>query len=256
MNEDEVIEDGKPIQQYAWKNTIGNNLLARYGYVAEGLYSSEEEIIERNISQFGETYAGELVKPGDIKYKDLNGDNHIDDNDMKAIGRGDLPKYYYGFGGDIRYKNIGLGILFQGIADADRIINGNGVNPFRSSSGGGTLFSNISDRWSPDDPNNSDVFYPRLAWAASDPSNVNNTVASTWWLKDVSFLRLKQFTVSYYFPKSWSNKKFISGGRFYVMGSNPLTFSKFDLWDPELNTDNGNKYPNVTSYSIGVNLNF
>ena len=72
----------------------------------------------------------------------------------------------------------------------------------------------------------------------------------------MGFLRLKQFTVSYYFPKSWQRGGFIKGGRFYFMGQNVLTWSKFKLWDPELNTSNGISYPNVRTFSLGVNFNF
>ena len=255
MNEDEIIENAEPAPAYPWLEKRGTNVLARFGYIAEGLYESEEEIKERNITQFGETYPGQLVKPGDIKYKDLNGDGHIDEYDMCKIGRGDVPKYYYGFGGDFRYKNIGVGILFQGTAGADRVMEGSGIRPFTSSTGGGTLYANITDRWSKDDPSNDNVFYPRLAWSSADPSNINNFQTSTWWQKDMSFLRLKQFPVSYYFPKAWTKKSFLSGGRFYIMGSNVLTFSKFKLWDPELNTNNGISYPNVSSYTIGVAIN-
>lgn len=255
MNEDVVLEDGKTVYKYAYRNSVGHNVLARFGYIAEGLYASEEEITQRGISQFGETYPGELVKPGDIKYKDLNGDNHIDENDMSAIGHGDVPKYYYGFGGDIRYKNIGLGLLFQGTAGADRCLSGSGIYPFVNSSGGGTLYANITDRWNPANPENDNVFYPRLAWSGADPSNENNFVTSTWWQKDMSFLRLKQFTISYYFPKSWAEKTFLKDGRFYIMGSNVFTWSKFKLWDAELNTNNGIKYPNVTAYTLGVSFN-
>ncbi|MFV0468939.1 MAG: TonB-dependent receptor, partial [Dysgonomonas sp.] len=123
-------------------------------------------------------------------------------------------------------------------------------------SGGGTLYANINDRWDPANPTNQDVFYPRLAWSSADPSNSNNYVASTWWQRDMSFLRLKQMTISYYFPKSWTNKLPVKGGRFYAMGSNLLTFSAFKLWDPELNTNNGVKYPNVTACTLGVNFDF
>ena len=185
-------------------------------------------------------------------YKDLNGDKHIDENDMTYIGRGDVPRIYYGFGADIRYKNIGVGILFQGIYDADRMLEGTGIRPFVSSSGGGTLYSNITDRWSASNPNKTDVFYPRLAWG--EKNNTNNFQPSTWWQKDVSFMRLKQFTISFYFPKSWG-RGLVKGGRFYLMGENVLTFSKFKLWDPELNTNNGISYPNNRTISLGVNFN-
>lgn len=255
-NKDKIIENAQATPAYPWLDQRGHNVLSSLGYIAEGLYTSEEQIKERNITQFGETYPGELVKPGDIMYKDLNGDGHIDSYDQCYISRGDVPAYYYGFGGDIRWKNFGLGFLFQGVADAERQLQGNGIRPFTNSSGGGTLFANITDRWSADDPTNTDVFYPRLAWGSADPSNINNFQTSTWWLRDVSFLRLKNITISYYFPKSWTRNGIIKGGRIYLQGQNVLTFSDFDLWDPELNTDNGTSYPNVRTFSIGVNFNF
>ena len=254
-NKDKVIDNAQADPAYPWLDRRGHNVLAEWGYVAEGLYTSEEQIKERGISQFGETYAGELVAPGDIMYKDMNGDNHIDEYDQVNISRGDVPRYYYGFGGDIRYKNLGLGILFQGVADAERILRGNGIRPFRSTMGGGTLYSNIDDRWKPENPEKTDVFYPRLAWGENDPHNINNFQTSTWWKRDVSFMRLKQFTVSYYFPKAWQRGGILRGGRFYIMGENVFTFSKFKLWDPELNTDNGISYPNVRTFSVGVNFN-
>ncbi len=255
-NKDKIIENAQATPAYPWLDQRGHNVLSSLGYIAEGLYTSEEQIKERNITQFGETYPGELVKPGDIMYKDLNGDGHIDSYDQCYISRGDVPAYYYGFGGDIRWKNFGLGFLFQGVADAERQLQGSGIRPFTNSSGGGTLFANITDRWSESDPTNTDVFYPRLAWGSSDPSNINNFQTSTWWLRDVSFLRLKNITLSYYFPKSWLRNGIIKGGRIYLQGQNVLTFSDFDLWDPELNTDNGTSYPNVRTFSIGVNFNF
>lgn len=253
-NKDEVVENAQADPAYPWLDRRGHNVLASWGWVAEGLATSEEQIKERGITQFGETYAGQIVKPGDILYKDLNGDGHIDDYDQTCISRGDIPSIYYGFGGDFRYKNIGIGFLFQGTAQADRLLNGNGVKPFQSSTGGGTLYDNISDRWDPENPEKTDVFYPRLAWGATDTSNENNYKTSTWWLKDMSFLRLKQFTISYYFPKAWQKGVF-KGGRFYLMGENVFTWSKFKLWDPELNTSNGISYPNVRTFSVGVNFN-
>ena len=256
MNDDKVINNAQPTPAYPWLERRGSNVLAEWGYVAEGLYTSKQQIQERGISQFGETYPGELVSPGDIMYKDMNGDGHIDEYDMVKISRGDIPRIYYGFGGDFRYKNLGLGILFQGVGDAERILRGKGIRPFTSTSGGGTLYSNISDRWSADNPENTDVFYPLLAWGENDPHNINNFKTSTWWKRDMSFLRLKQFTISYYFPKAWTRNSFLSGGRFYIMGENVLTFSKFKLWDPEINSDNGIKYPNVRTFSVGVNINF
>jgi len=101
---------------------------------------------------------------------------------------------------------------------------------------------------------NQDVFYPRLAVGSSD--NTNNTRPSTWWVKDVSFLRLKQLNIAYSLPQRWIDHCFLKSASVYLMGTNLLTFSNFKLWDPELNTINGTAYPNVSSYSIGVKFSF
>ena len=95
-NKDKIIENAQATPAYPWLDQRGHNVLSSLGYIAEGLYTSEEQIKERNITQFGETYPGELVKPGDIMYKDLNGDGHIDSYDQCYISRGDVPAYYYG----------------------------------------------------------------------------------------------------------------------------------------------------------------
>ena len=89
----------------------------------------------------------------------------------------------------------------------------------------------------------------------SDGNN-NNVKPSSWWVKDVSFLRLKQVNISYTLPKKWTDPLLIKNAQIYLMGTNLLTFSKFKLWDPELNTSNGTAYPNVSSYSIGLKFNF
>ena len=86
--------------------------------------------------------------------------------------------------------------------------------------------------------------------------NLNNTHESTWWQKDVSFLRLKQLTFSYNLPSKWMKKTFMEEASIYLMGTNLLTFSNFKLWDPELNTDNGSAYPNAMTISVGVNVKF
>lgn len=87
-------------------------------------------------------------------------------------------------------------------------------------------------------------------------SNINNFQPSTWWVRDFSFLRLKTMQISYNLPKDWVNKVRLKNAAVYVMGTNLFTLSKFKLWDPELNTDNGASYPNTTSYSVGVNFTF
>ena len=252
-NEDKIVEDHSPSVRYPWLETRGTNVNARWGWIAEGLFTSEEEIMDHS-KQFGELYPGQVSRVGDIKYKDLNGDGTIDDNDKCVIGQGDVPKLYYGFGFDLQISNFSIGLLFAGNEKADRCLSGSGVNPFSDSSGLSNLYSNITDRWSEDDPTNENVFYPRLYYGSSD--NAQNTKTSTWWQKDVSFLRLKQLNISYSLPKKLLSGTFLNSASVYLMGTNLLTFSKFKLWDPELNTNDGTRYPNSRTFSVGVNVSF
>ena len=115
----------------------------------------------------------------------------------------------------------------------------------------GNVFSNIDDRWTAANPGQ-DVFWPRLSYG----TNVNNTVASTWWLKDMSFMRLKNIELGYTLPHNWVRHIGMRNFRLFVRGSNILTFSKFKLWDPELETTDGLKYPIMKSVSAGLNINF
>ena len=252
-NEDTIIENDDPPQPYSWLEKRGTNVNGRWGWIAEGLFTSEDEI-KNHAKQFGESYPGEMSKVGDIKYKDLNGDGVIDDYDKCLIGQGDVPKLYYGFGADLQVGCVSVGILFSGNAFADRCLSGNAINPFSDQSGTSNLYANITDRWSADDPTNQDVFYQRLHYGST--ANTNNTKTSTWWQKDVSFLRLKQFSISYNFPARLLEKTFLKEASVYMMGTNLLTFSKFKLWDPELNTNNGTSYPNTMTVALGLSVKF
>lgn len=246
-NEDKIIENDEPTQPYPWMEKRGTNVNGRWGWIAEGLFTSEEQIADHATPSGG-------ANVGDIRYKDLNNDGRIDDFDKCLIGQGDVPKIYYGFGADLQVGHFSIGAIFQGQAEADRCVGGNSIQPFSSINGIDNLYSNIDSRWSADNPTNENVFYPRLYYGKSNNSNNNKT--STWWQKDMSYLRLKQLTISYHLPESFTPKAGIKSARVYMMGTNILTFSKFKLWDPELNTNEGTRYPNTSNYSIGVNFNF
>jgi TonB-linked SusC/RagA family outer membrane protein len=247
-NKSIIVENDAPAELYPWRERRGTPINAQWGYIAEGLFTSEEEIAN-HASQFG------VVSVGDIKYRDLNEDGRIDIQDQTVIGIGDVPRVYYGFGFDLQVRNWNLGVLFQGTAQADRQISGAAIHPFATTSGIANVYYNIEDRWKPEDPTNTDVFYPRLVRMGEEGAR-NNTETSSWWQKDVSFLRLKQVSLSYMLPQRWMDRCFLDNASVYLLGSNLLTFSKFKLWDPELNTGNGTRYPNTTNISVGVKFSF
>jgi hypothetical protein len=245
---DEVIEDDRPPQSFPWMEHRGNNVLARYGYVAEGLFTSDDEIKTSAVP--GDK---SKVKAGDIKYKDLNNDGLINTYDVTKIGRGDLPTTVYGFGFNVGYKGFSVGVLFQGITDADRMLAGSAIIPFNGGGGLTNAYAIAEDRWTPENPRQ-DAFYPRLAYGEAE--NKNNTQASSWWIKDMSFMRLKSAQIAYNLPPTLLTRAGIRNASIYLQGINLLTFSKFKLWDPELNSDNGSRYPNIRTVSLGMNLRF
>ena len=265
FNKDKWIQGELPEQKYEWMNQYGHNINGVKGYVAEGLFTQAEiddmarweSLSDANKAITPKPFASQFgtVKAGDIKYKDLNNDGQIDAYDQTYISRGDVPTTVYGFGFTVGWKDLSVGMMFQGVAGAERVLNGSSVNPFNGGGGSGNLYSNIGDRWTEENPDQN-AFYPRLSYGSETTSNINNFQKSTWWVRNMNFLRLKTLQISYNLPKPWVNKVHLKNAAVYVMGTNLFTLSRFKLWDPELNTDNGAFYPNTTSYSVGINFTF
>ena len=265
FNKDKWIQGELPEQKYEWMNQYGHNINGVKGYVAEGLFTQAEiddmvrweSLSDANKAITPKPFASQFgtVKAGDIKYKDLNNDGQIDAYDQTYISRGDVPTTVYGFGFTVGWKDLSVGMMFQGVAGAERVLNGSSVNPFNGGGGSGNLYSNIDDRWTEENPDQN-AFYPRLSYGSETTSSINNFQKSTWWVRNMNFLRLKTLQLSYNLPKPWVNKVHLKNAAVYVMGTNLFTLSRFKLWDPELNTDNGASYPNTTSYSVGINFTF
>ena len=265
FNKDKWIQGELPEQKYEWMNQYGRNINGVKGYVAERLFTQAEiddmarweSLSDANKAITPKPFASQFgtVKAGDIKYKDLNNDGQIDAYDQTYISRGDVPTTVYGFGFTVGWKDLSVGMMFQGVAGAERVLNGSSINPFNGGGGSGNLYSNIGDRWTEENPDQN-AFYPRLSYGSETTSNINNFQKSTWWVRNMNFLRLKTLQISYNLPKPWVNKVHLKNAAVYVMGTNLFTLSRFKLWDPELNTDNGASYPNTTSYSVGINFTF
>lgn len=236
-----------------YRSNTGKPVGQLFGLIAEGLFTKgdfdddgklKEGIPVQKFSDVNN------LRPGDIKYKDMNGDGEITAVDRTAIGGTQNPEIVYGFGTTVKYRNVDFGVFFQGIGKTYRILGGETWLP-GSSLGAGNIYSNVDDRWTPENPNQN-VFWPRMG----DKAVANNEQASTWWLRDMSFIRLKSIELGYNFPHLWMNKLGVRDCRLFVRGTNLLTFSKFKLWDPELNTTDGLMYPQMKSISVGLSINF
>ncbi len=247
-NRNRKVYDDKPTPVYPYLSEAGFTYRQQRGLVALGLFESEEDIANSPLQTFGA-----IVRPGDIKYKDINGDNIIDANDMIAIGYSDIPEISYGFGASVTWKGIDFSVFFQGVGHITRILSGStfwgaGLNMLQQ----GQIYSEVADnRWSLSNPD-PNAMYPRLATDKIE----NNQQASTFWQRDCSFIRLKNAEIGYTFPKKWFAKAGITNVRLYVSGNNLLTWSKFKLWDPELESSSGEKYPQMRTAAVGLNVNF
>ena len=249
-NRDKVIQNDDPKQPYPYMEHRGVNYLSNFGYVAEGLFANQKEIDNAPTQE-----ALGSVRPGDIRYKDLNGDGKIDANDITRIGNGDVPNLTYGMGFNVVWKQWNIGIFFQGVSGADRQLGGDGIFPFSNSTGAerSNLYEEAENRWTPSNPN-PHAFYPRLAYGQA--ANSNNFIASSFWEKSINFIRLKTADFGYTLPKGTLKSIGLRSGRFYVQGVNLMYWSKFKLWDPELNTTNGTMYPNTRNFTLGFQANF
>jgi TonB-linked SusC/RagA family outer membrane protein len=236
------------------RSITGLSMNTLVGLQAERLFTADDFNIDGSLKDgIPEHNVGSTsVRPGDIKYVDRNKDGFVTDEDEGFIGGTVDPRIVYGFGGNINYKLWDLNLFFQGVGDSHRIIGGSTY--FMPGSGQGLLgniYDNYNDRWTEENPSQ-DVFYPRL----SESPNRHNYRASTWWKQDMSFLRCKVIELGYTFPKTMMSKAGIKSTRFYVSGNDLFYFSKFKMWDPELNTGDGLKYPGMRSVMFGIDINF
>ena len=221
-------------EEEAYRSEIGKPLNRYTGLIAMGLFKDEADV-ENSPEQ---TFSPNL-KPGDIKYKDLNGDGKIDSNDMTEIGDPTVPQIVYGFGGSVQYKSFDFSVFFQGVAKTSLMMQN--IHPFTSDQT--TLLDFIAkDYWTEENPN-PNAEYPRLI---SNLDSHNNFMNSTYWLRSAAFLRLKNVEIGYTYKVA----------RLFISGQNLLTFSPFKHWDPELGGGKGLTYPNLRVATIGLQLTF
>ena len=250
----EILRNGDELNKYPYMNSIGQKIYQYKGFQAIGLFGSQDEI-DRSPTQFSEAIHSQL-RPGDIKYQDINGDGKIDDYDKIPIGMCDIPEITYGFGGSIGWKGFDLSFFFQGIARVTAQEEGSAFNPFTSGYANIDGFHKdvVDNHWTVDNPNPS-ARYPRLNGVQQ--SDNNNAKRSSFWTRDASFLRLKNMELGYTFPKRWTEKMGIQNIRLYLSGVNLFTWAPdMHLFDPELGTTDGQKYPPSKIYNVGLNINF
>ncbi|MGQ8338713.1 TonB-dependent receptor [Sunxiuqinia sp. A32] len=224
----------------------GHSIGQWWGLIAERLFVDEAEIANSPKQDFG-TY-----QAGDIKYKDVNNDGVVNDNDQVPIGLSTVPEIQYGFGLSGGYKDFDMSFFFQGNARVSFFIDPSagdgGIAPFALRRNALSLIA--EDHWSETDPD-VHAFWPRLS---VDPL-LNNTKTSTWWMRNGAFLRLKTVELGYNLPENTFKKIGLQQTRFYASASNLFVISPFKLWDPEMGRG-GLGYPPNRRFNVGVQLSF
>lgn len=244
-----ILEYDEQYSHYAYSRNSGFRVDQARGLIALGLFKDYDDI---RYSPDQSALKGDFeIAPGDIKYKDVNGDGKINDNDIVPIGSTTKPNLIYGFGVSAQWKGFDFNVLFQGVGESSFFINGFTVYPFSEGSWGNILTDVVGNYWSLGKNEDIHAKYPRLTYG----NNSNNNRASTYWLRDGSYLRLKNLEIGYTLPKAFVSSMHIQNVRFYFMATNLLTFSEFDLWDPELGSSNGQQYPLSRTFTLGMTIN-
>lgn len=241
-----ILEYDEEVTNYKYTLATGFQVSQPRGLIAEGLFKDYDDIRNSAKQTWGD------VMPGDIKYRDVNGDGIVNDKDYVPIGATNRPNLIYGFGFSAQWKGFDVNVLFQGAGKSTFFIDGYTVYPFKDGDWGNILTDVVkSNRWILGENEDPNAKYPRLSYGG----NNNNYQSSTYWMRNGSYLRLKNLEVGYTIPKSIVNKIRLNNIRIYFMGTNLVTFSSFKLWDPELGSSNGQVYPLSKAYTLGLTIN-
>ncbi len=235
-------------QYYPWLYQQGQSIGQYYGFIAEGYYDSFAEVHDVNaaFSTFGKNQI-----PGDIKYKDINGDMKIDPNDVVPIGYSNTPQKTFSINLGCDYGGFDFSALFQGVAQVSYIPADEAQIQFY---GGNNAFDWVANRWTPE--SRDAATYPVLHQTAYNYSSSNDFKASTYWLKDASYVRLKNLELGYNLPAKLTRKVNVGNARVYLNGQNLFTLDKLKYWDPESIQSRLVLHPIMKIYNIGISMTF
>lgn len=226
-----ILEEGKPIDSFYMLHAIG-------------IFQSEEEIENS-------PYQTAATKPGYLKFEDVNGDGKITEDDRKICG-GVIPKITYGFNINVGYKNFDLAAFFQGVTDVNTYGDMIGATPLWFGCGLPQMW--VTDAWTPERGTRATL--PILT--TYEGSLNENFRTNDFWLRNSSYLRLKNLQLSYNVPASFLGNGVVKRLKIFVNAQNLFTFSSMKDFDPEkdLKTNTFYAYPSVRTYTAGVNVTF
>ena len=260
-----IVECDEIPHIYSWQDYTGCSIGTPYIYVADGLYTPDDFNITVDPATGAQFYTlkagmpdpGADVKPGDIKYKDLNNDGVINDYDQtyRSGINSQNPKIVYGIALDVDYKGWFGGVFFQGVGGCSVNLMSKASNfmPFNQGKDASSARTEALSRWTASDPYNQNVLYPRMH--SSEFSY--NTKPSTWWYRSASFLRFKNVEFGYQFKRNQLKSLGLQNLRIYAQGTNLITWDHVKYGDPELgNANSGAQYPMSRSWKFGLEVTF
>lgn len=247
-SKNKILEYDEVNSIYPYRQQAGRRVDQAVGLVALGLFKDYDDI--RNSPD--QSALGTQIMPGDIKYKDINSDGVINDNDIVPIGATTRPNLIYGFALSAIWNGFDINAHFQGAGKSSFFIKGQSVHAF-SQGEWGNVFQDMVDSgyWSQGTNEDPNAKYPRLSWNG----NSNNNRESSYWLRNGSYLRLKTLELGYTVPVNISRALRMNKIRIFFLGTNLLTFTKFKLWDPEMGSSTGQGYPLSKSCTLGLTIN-
>nr|WP_155828254.1 TonB-dependent receptor [Butyricimonas synergistica] len=251
-NKATYLEIEEAINKPEWQLRKGHDISQQIGYIAEGLFKDQAEI-DNSPRQNGKPM------PGDIRYRDLNGDGVINVEDATHIGHPETPRIIYGFNGFINYKNFEFSFAFQGSGNRTFFMDPAQISPFAGDNA--MLTAIYKDHWSSDNMSNK-PFWPRLSTqnlvvhnAEENRNAGTERRMSTYFMRECNFLRCTSIELAYNMPEKLMNRLKLKGVKIYARTNNPFMFSNFKVWDVELG-ESGFNYPIQRTISLGLNINF
>ncbi len=227
------------------------------GYLSDGIFMSQDEIDSHTVNQ--DQAGNTTLRPGDIKYLDLNNDNIIDWRDQDEIGYGTFPDLTYSLNLQAQYKSFSLTALFQGASLFNSMISDVLRGPLQNL--GNPFEFQYEYRWQPDPENPGMNINPNAKLPAvlgdGTGTNTNNNKGSDFWLKDATYLRLKNLNLSYMLPKNLVKSIGLQNVNVYVAGSNLFTLSKMGIYKKSVDAESTGYqkfYPPVKTISLGINV--
>lgn len=250
----EITNYEEDLKKYGYQSAVGYQNEINRGLIALGLFKDEADIQNSPRQDFGS------YLPGDIKYKDVNGDGIVNSDDVVPLKYSYVPQIQYGFATEFNWKKFNISVLFEGASRVAYFKGGEMYQPFSGRTTGNVItdFADPANRWISreisSDPatENPNAKYPRLYYGGSG----NNSQNSTFWLQDGSYVRLKNIQISYTADGKLLKKFGLQKAVFSLIGDNLAVWSKEKLLDPSQARFNGNEYPIQRVYTIQLNLSF